>query len=153
MKPANISPRELTQSYGVKKLHIKGPLLSSRTKNKELWQSQEEELLATRSFRARALYISTICVIHSKFLNALQHHEAKKAVRASYEHTLHPPGMPNGYTFDKQLSGKRVKAFVHNDKRNVILAHRGTQGRANKWTDIAAVIGGRRKQSKCFQHA
>jgi hypothetical protein len=35
----------------------------------------------------------------------------------------------------------------------VIIAHRGTQGWANKWTDIAAVGVGRRKQSKRFQHA
>jgi hypothetical protein len=52
-----------------------------------------------------------------------------------------------------RLSGKRAKVYVHKQKPDVILAHRGTQGLADKWTDLAAVIGGRRKQSRRFQHA
>jgi hypothetical protein len=76
--------------------------------------------------RARIIHQYNLCnPFH--FFNTLQHHEANKAVRASYEHTLHPPGILNGYTFDKQLSGKRAKVFVHKDKQNVILAHKDGQ--------------------------
>jgi hypothetical protein len=41
----------------------------------------------------------------------------------------------------------RAKVFVHKQKPGVIIAHRGTQAWADKWTDIAALAGGRRKQS------
>jgi hypothetical protein len=42
---------------------------------------------------------------------------------------------------------------VHKQKPDVIIAHRGTQGLADKWTDITAVIGRSRRQSRRFQHA
>jgi hypothetical protein len=54
---------------------------------------------------------------------------------------------------DSRLSVKRAKVYVHKQNPDVIIAHRGTQGLADKWTDIAAVVGGRRRQSKRFQHA
>jgi hypothetical protein len=51
------------------------------------------------------------------------------------------------------MSGKSAKVYVHKQNPDVIIAHRGTQGLADKWTDLAAVIGGRRRQSRRFQHA
>jgi hypothetical protein len=35
----------------------------------------------------------------------------------------------------------------------VLIAHRGTSGLADVGTDLSAVIGGKRKQSKRFKHA
>jgi hypothetical protein len=48
--------------------------------------------------------------------------------------------------------GQTCQGIVHKDKQCVILAHREAQGWADKWIDIAAVIGGKRNQSKLFQH-
>jgi hypothetical protein len=79
--------------------------------------------------------------------------DARKAARITYKRKPTQAELPNGYTLDSRLSGKRAKVYVHKEKPDVILAHRGTQGLADKWTDFTAVIGGRRKESKRFQHA
>jgi putative lipase involved disintegration of autophagic bodies len=79
--------------------------------------------------------------------------EARKASRAAYKRNVHPSDVPAGYTLDTQHSGKRVKVFVHQGNQNVIVAHRGTKGLADVLTDATAVIGGRKKHNKRFQHA
>jgi photosystem II stability/assembly factor-like uncharacterized protein len=79
--------------------------------------------------------------------------EAQKASRAAYKRNLHPPDIPAGYTLDRQHSGKRAKVFVHHGNHNVIVAHRGTKRLADVLTDATAIIGGRRKHNKRFQHA
>jgi putative lipase involved disintegration of autophagic bodies len=63
------------------------------------------------------------------------------------------PIIPAGYTLDTQHSGKRAKDFIHQGNQNVIVAHRGTKGLADVLTDATAVIGGRGKRNKRFQHA
>jgi hypothetical protein len=63
-------------------------------------------------------------------------------------HPIYPLG-----TLDTQHSGKRAKVFVHQGNQKVIVAHRGTKGLADILTDATAVIGGRRKHNKRFQHA
>jgi hypothetical protein len=78
---------------------------------------------------------------------------AGKASRAAYKRKLHASDILAGYTLDKQHSGKRAKVFVHQGNQNVIVAHRGTKGLADVLTDTTAVIGGRRKHNKRFQHA
>jgi hypothetical protein len=79
--------------------------------------------------------------------------DARKAARTTYKRKPTQAELPNGYTLDSRMSGKRAKVYVHKQNPDVIIAHRGTQGLADKWTDIAAVIGGRRRQSRRFQHA
>jgi hypothetical protein len=72
--------------------------------------------------------------------------DARKAARTTYKRSAKHAELPHDYTLDSRLSGKRAKVYVH--KQNP-----GTQGWAEKWTDIEAVAGGRRKQSRRFQHA
>jgi hypothetical protein len=78
---------------------------------------------------------------------------ARKAARTTYKRKPTQSELANGYTLDSHMSRKRAKVYVHKQKPDVIIAPRGTQGLADKWTDFAAVIGGRRRQSKRFQHA
>jgi hypothetical protein len=54
---------------------------------------------------------------------------------------------PLDYMLDSRMSGKRANVFVHKQKPDIIVAHRGTKGLADKWTDIAAVAGGRRNRA------
>jgi hypothetical protein len=79
--------------------------------------------------------------------------EARKASRAAYKRNLHAPDIPARYTLDTQHSGKRAKVFVHQGNQNVIVAHRGTKDLPDVLADATAVIGGRRKHNKQFQHA
>jgi hypothetical protein len=63
--------------------------------------------------------------------------QAKKAVRAtSSTKRIYLAG----YILDTQLIDERAKVFMHKDRQNFILAHRGTQGVADKWPDISAII-------------
>jgi hypothetical protein len=78
--------------------------------------------------------------------------DARKAARTTYKRKPTQAELPNGYTLDSRVSGKRAKVYVHKHNPGVINAHHGTQGIADKWTDlVAAVIVGRRRQSKRFQ--
>jgi hypothetical protein len=80
--------------------------------------------------------------------------QARLACASAYKSTLNPADVPQGYTLDAQASGRRAKVFVDNDTKNVLIAHRGTSSAlADVGTDLSAVIGGRRKQSKRFKHA
>jgi hypothetical protein len=79
--------------------------------------------------------------------------QARLASASAYKRKLAPTDVPQGYTLDAQASGRRAKVFVNNDTKNVLIAHRGTSGLADVGTDLSAVIGGRRKQSKRFKHA
>jgi hypothetical protein len=79
--------------------------------------------------------------------------DARKAARTTYKRKVTQAEIPNGYTLDSRLSGRRAKVYVHKQNPDVILAHRGTQGLADKITDLTAVLGGRRQQSRRFQHA
>jgi hypothetical protein len=79
--------------------------------------------------------------------------DARKAARTTYKRKPTPAEMPNGYALDSRLSGKRAKVYVHKQNPDVILAHRGTQGLPDKVTDLTAVLGGRKRQNKRFQHA
>jgi hypothetical protein len=79
--------------------------------------------------------------------------QARLASASAHKRKLAPTDVPQGYTLDTQASGRRAKVFVNNDTKNVLIAHRGTAGLADVGTDLSAVIGGRRKQSKRFKHA
>jgi hypothetical protein len=68
---------------------------------------------------------------------------ARKAARTTHKRTTKQAKLPHDYTLDSRMSGKRAKVFVHKQKPDVIIAHRSTQGWADKWADIAAVAGGR----------
>jgi hypothetical protein len=63
--------------------------------------------------------------------------DARKAARTTYKRKPPQAELPDGYTLDSRMSGKRAKIYVHKQKPEVIIAHRGTQGLADKWTDIA----------------
>jgi hypothetical protein len=79
--------------------------------------------------------------------------QTRLASASAYKRKLKPTDIPQGYTLDAKASGQRAKVFVNNDTKNVMIAHRGTSGLADVGTDLSAVIGGRRKQSKRFKYA
>jgi hypothetical protein len=79
--------------------------------------------------------------------------DARKAARTTYKRKPTQAEFPHDYTLDSRISGKRAKVYVHKQNPDVIIAHRGSQGWADKLTDIAAVGAGRRKQSNRFQYA
>jgi hypothetical protein len=79
--------------------------------------------------------------------------DARKAANAAYKRHPKQADHPEGYTLDSRMSGKRAKIYVRTQNSDVIIAHRESADLADAWTDIAAVAGGRRKQSKRFQHA
>jgi hypothetical protein len=67
--------------------------------------------------------------------------QAQLASASAYKRKLNPADVPQGYTLDAQASGRRAKAFVNNDTKNVLIAHRGTSGLADEGTELSAVIG------------
>jgi hypothetical protein len=79
--------------------------------------------------------------------------DARKAAKTAYKRTTKQADLPDGYTLASRLSEKRAKVCSHTQKPDVIIAHRGTQGWHDKLTDITAVVGGKRRQNKRFQHA
>jgi hypothetical protein len=79
--------------------------------------------------------------------------DARKAANAAYKNTPNQADSPTGYILDSRLSGKRAKVYVHSKSPDVIIAHRGTKGLSDVWTDTTAVIGGKRKHNKRFRHA
>jgi hypothetical protein len=58
--------------------------------------------------------------------------DARKAARTTYKRKPTQAELPNGYTLDSRMSGKRAKVYVHKQNPDVIIAHRGTQGVADK---------------------
>jgi hypothetical protein len=61
-----------------------------------------------------------------------------KDVRTTYTRSIHQVDIPAGYTLDTQLI---PRCLYTRTSRMWPPAHRDTQGWANKWADIVAVIG------------
>lgn len=61
--------------------------------------------------------------------------------------------VPEGYTMDKSLSGKRNQVYVNDKTGGVVLATRGTSGFQDILTDAKISLGVNPKSLKRYKHA
>ena len=73
--------------------------------------------------------------------------QVKKFLTASYDHKAK---VPEGYSKDKSLSGKRAQVYKSNNSDDTIVTHRGTKGIHDMITDVKLVFGN--KKTKRFKH-
>lgn len=81
-----------------------------------------------------------------------KHDIGSKTFKAMLDDTYDAKAKTIGdYTLDSELSGKRARVYKHKSNNTVVVAHRGTQGIHDVFTDLSLTLTG--KHSKRIKYA